>query len=154
MTRLCFALAIGITATGGALDGHAFDQNAMGFDLDKTVHHFRLFADGGSIEVTVKDAADLTNRAAIRSHLPHIAEMFAAGDFSMPHFIHAQDVPGSADMIALKDRIQYRYQELPSGGRVRVVTRDRTALAAIHRFLRFQITDHRTGDSLEITRTP
>jgi hypothetical protein len=50
-------------------------------------------------------------------------------------------------MTRLKDRITYQYEDTPLGGRVRIVTRDAAALAAVHAFLHFQIVDHRTGDS-------
>ena len=44
----------------------------------------------------------------------------------------------------------YRYRDTPGGGRVDIVTSDAEALEAIHAFLRFQITDHKTGDPLEV----
>lgn len=118
----------------------------MGFDQDKTTHHFRLFDNGGAIDVAVKDADDKTNRDAIRAHLPHIATLFAAGDFAIPGFVHAQDVPGTADLGRLKGDIKYAYVETPQGGRVDIVTTHPGALAAVHAFLRFQIADHKTGD--------
>ena len=123
----------------------------MGFDQDRTRHRFLLGPDGGTIEVTVRDAADGEDLAAIRRHLPHIASMFAAGDFSIPHFVHGEQVPGTPDLTRLRDRIRYRYEEIPGGGRVRISTADREARAAIHAFLRYQIQDHHTGDSLQVT---
>lgn len=80
--------------------------------------------------------------------------MFSEGDFSTPHFVHAQDVPGVDGMKRLKDRIAYAYDDIADGGRVRITTRHTRALLAVHAFLRFQIQDHKTGDSLEITRVP
>src|SRR4030095_11225701 len=68
-------------------------DEAMGFPHDKTTHHFRLYSDGGGIEVTVKDSKDCENVQAIRSHLTHIVTMFSNGDFSIPMFIHSQVVP-------------------------------------------------------------
>jgi hypothetical protein len=124
----------------------------MGFDQAATIHHFYLHEDGGSIQVTVKDPKDQANLEAIRTHLPHISKMFAAGDFSAPHFIHADNVPGTEGMTRLRDRIAYAYEDIPGGGRVRISTRHVRALSAVHEFLRYQITDHKTGDSLEITR--
>ena len=126
-------------------------EKAMGFDQNATIHHFYLYEDGGEIEVTVKDKNDAANIAAIRAHLPHISKMFAAGDFSMPHFIHAENVPGSDGMKRLRDRIGYAYADLPGGGRVRITTRHASALSAVHEFLKYQITDHKTGDALQIT---
>jgi hypothetical protein len=127
---------------------------AMGFDQERTAHHFRLYRDGGAVEVSVKDANDHHNLHAVRQHLQDIAELFKAGDFSKPALTHAQTVPGTSEMIRLKDRITYRYEQTDTGGRVRLITQDAGALAAIHTFLRFQIDDHQTGDSGTVERSP
>ena len=120
---------------------------AMGFDQERTVHHFLLYEDGGAIDVAVKEASDQANLQAVRQHLQDIAGLFKAGDFGKPALTHAQQVPGTVEMTRLKDRITYQYEETPAGGRVRIVTRDAAALAAVHAFLHFQIEDHHTGDS-------
>ncbi|MDP1569253.1 MAG: hypothetical protein Q8L86_04550 [Vicinamibacterales bacterium] len=139
---------------GAHQEMNARGAEAMGFDQEKTTHHFRLYPDGGAIEVVVRDAADAASLEAIRAHLPHIAHSFGEGDFALPHFIHATDVPGTVDLARLRSRVTYRYEAQDRGGRVRIVTADAEALAALHAFLRFQIQDHRTGDSLEVTRPP
>jgi hypothetical protein len=126
---------------------------AMGFDQERTVHHFLLYEDGGAIDVAVKEASDHANLHAVRQHLQQIAGLFKAGDFGKPALTHAQQVPGIADMTRLKDRITYQYEETSGGGRVRIVTRDAEALAAVHAFLHFQIEDHRTGDSGVVQRS-
>ena len=140
-----------LTAALVALQGaHATDQHGamvMGFDQDKTAHHFLLYEDGGTIAVGVKDPADTQNRDAIRSHLPHIAMMFGDGNFDAPMLVHnSTSVPGTKTMAANKDRIRYTYVETPTGGRVDIVTADKDALAAVHAFLKYQITEHKTGD--------
>jgi hypothetical protein len=129
-------------------------DHAMGFDQQKATHHFFLYETGGAIEITVKDPKDRDTLAAVRAHLPHVRAMFAAGDFSIPGFIHDRPVPGTEAMKQHTDGIVYAYEEIPGGGRVRITTRAAPALSAVHEFLRFQITDHRTGDPLGITRTP
>ena len=126
--------------------------HVMGFDQDATVHHFRLHADGGSIDIAARDRHDATNRDAIRSHLPHIASMFGDGNFEAPMLIHQTNVPGTDKMAALKNRIRFVYVETPVGGRLDVFTTDKEALAAVHEFMRFQITDHKTGDPLTVTK--
>jgi hypothetical protein len=126
-------------------------DDAMGFPHDKTTHHFRLYADGGAIEVVVNDSKDSGDLQAIRSHLAHIVVMFSNGDFSIPMFIHRQAPPGVPVMKEKRAAISYSFEELPSGGRVRIKTTDQEALKAVHDFLRFQIEDHHTGDSLDIT---
>jgi hypothetical protein len=119
---------------------------AMGFPHEQTTHHFRLLQDGGAIEVTVKDSKDNGNIQAIRSHLTRIVAMFSNGDFSIPMFVHSQVPPGVTEMKARRGDIAYTLEELPAGGRVRIVTKNRDALKAVHDFLNFQIKDHETGD--------
>jgi hypothetical protein len=135
-------------------DVDARGARAMGFDQARTVHHFRLYADGGAIEVAVKDPADRANLDAIRSHLPHIAQLFGEGRFDLPMIVHAQVVPGTPELARLKGAVTYRYVETPAGGRVDIVTRDADALAALHRFLAFQIADHATGDPTTVGARP
>jgi hypothetical protein len=125
-------------------------DEAMAFPHDKTTHHFRLYSAGGAIEVTVNDNKDSQNMQAIRSHLAHIVTMFSNGDFSTPVFVHDQVPPGVPVMKEKRAEISYSFEELPSGGRVRLKTTNPDALKAIHDFLRFQIEDHHTGDSVDI----
>jgi len=125
-------------------------DHAMGFDHDKTTHHFRLYPDGGAIEVSAKDPLDTSSRAQIRKHLGHIATSFAAGHFDMPMFIHDRIPPGVPDLQRLRDRIRYTVQDTAGGARVRITTADEQARRAIHDFLRFQIRDHQTGDTTEV----
>ena len=138
-----------------AQDHHAAVEKkgamVMGFDQKATAHHFSLFTDGGEIAVGVKDPSDTKNRDAIRSHLPHIATMFAEGNFDAPMLVHdSADVPGTKVMAARKSMIKYEYVETPGGGRVSIVTTDPKALAAVHAFMKFQISDHKTGDSTKV----
>jgi hypothetical protein len=133
-----------------AAEVKARGQEGMGFSQDRTQHHFRLLADGGAIEVAVPDSADAETREQVRHHLSAIASTFAAGDFQLPMFIHGQTPPGVRVMRSRKARIRYSYEDTESGGRVRISTKDRQALAAVHAFLRFQISDHRTGDPMTV----
>jgi hypothetical protein len=128
---------------------HRGDQ-VMGFSHEKTTHHFRLFSDGGAIEVTANDQRDEESRAQIRMHLAHIAGMFTAGNFKAPMLIHDQTPPGVPTLQRLREQVTYRYEDIPGGGRVRIATRNAEAVLAVHQFLRFQIVDHRTGDTTEI----
>jgi hypothetical protein len=127
-------------------------DHAMGFSHEKTTHHFRLFTDGGAVEVEANDPKDTESRDQIRGHLKHIAQMFAAGNFEIPMLIHDQVPPAVPVMKRLADRIKYDFQESPRGGRVRITTENREAITAVHDFLKFQIKDHQTDDSLEVTQ--
>lgn len=126
-------------------------DDAMGFSHDQSTHHFRLYSDGGAIEVIASDSKDSQNVQSIRSHLTHIVSMFSEGNFSIPMFIHDQVPPGAGVMKEKHARISYRLEELSGGGRVRIKTLDPQALKAVHEFLRFQIADHHTGDVPEIS---
>lgn len=152
MIRLtaAFVLAAGLALHAQVPSQHA--AMAMGFDQEKTTHHFLLYTDGGAIDVSVKDPADTTNLDAIRSHLPHITQMFAQGDFSTPMLVHQTNVPGTAAMAKAKSKIAYKYTETKAGGRVDITTTDPAALEAVHEFLTFQIKDHKTGDPLTVAK--
>jgi hypothetical protein len=115
---------------------------AMGFDQDKTTHHFRATPTGGSIEVDVNDAADAVSRNQIRTHLKEIAGAFAKGDFAKPFQTHAEVPPGVPAMQRLKGAIRYKYEETADGGAVRITTTDRDALKAVHDFLAYQGREH------------
>jgi hypothetical protein len=118
---------------------------AMGFDQDKTTHHFRVTPTGGSIDVGVKDAADGVSREQIRTHLKEIADAFAKGDFAKPFQTHAEVPPGVPAMQRLKSSIRYKYEETADGGAVRISTTDPEALKAVHEFLAYQGREHHGG---------
>ena len=68
--------------------------------------------------------------------------MFSSGEFSIPMSVHDQVPPGVSVMRDNRAGISYAFEELPTGGRVR--------MKANHDFLRFWIEDHHTGDTTDI----
>ena len=128
-------------------------DHVMGFDHMKTTHHFLLQESGGSIEVTANSSEDVESSKQIRMHLKHIAMMFADGNFNTPMLIHDQTPPGVPVMQELKGEINYDFEEIDRGAAVRITTKNPNALKAVHEFLRFQIKEHKTGDSLVIGKT-
>lgn len=125
-------------------------QQGMGFDQKTTSHHFVLLPDGGMVEVEANSAADKASIAQIRAHLQEIKGKFAKGDFHIPGFIHAQTPPGVPVMQQKKGSIRYSYSQIRRGAQLRISSKDPAAIAAIHDFLKFQITDHQTGDPLRV----
>lgn len=123
-------------------------EKGMGFSQTATTHHFLLTADGGAISVEANDPADSTNRENIQMHLHHIQQAFQSGDFDIPMFVHDTVPPGAVVLKQRAKRIRYSIEETANGGRVLIHTKDKKALEAIHAFLRFQITEHKTGDPL------
>jgi hypothetical protein len=159
--RACaFALVLAtalLAAVAGASGSDSIRARPPGAHPDKAgpgyaraTHHYRLLPDGGAIEVTAKQASDTLSRNAIRAHLNRVTQMFEAGDFSEPMLTGEHMAPGTADMQRLGGTIHYRFETVVGGGRVLIVTRNARALVAIHDFLRFQITEHKTGDPLEV----
>jgi hypothetical protein len=125
-------------------------DRGMGFAQDKIAHHFLLRKDGGAIQVTANSADDKTSKEEIQMHLHHIEHAFKSGDFNIPMFVHDQTPPGVGTMTKLKNQIHYRYEAAENGGRVVISSANADAVRAIHEFLKFQITEHKTGDPLEV----
>jgi hypothetical protein len=160
---LCALLVCSTAATAQAHNDHSSAQpdhskheemskrgdQGMGFAQDKITHHFLLRKDGGAIQVTANSTDDKTSREEIQMHLHHIAQAFKSGDFNIPMFVHDQTPPGVGVMMKFKDKIHYKYEAAANGGRVAISSANAEAVAAIHDFLKFQITEHKTGDALE-----
>jgi hypothetical protein len=122
----------------------------MGFSQTATTHHFLLNSNGGVIQVEANDSTDAANRNEIKMHLRHIAKAFQSGDFDIPMFVHDTVPPGVPEMKKMRNNIQYAFEETPNGGRVVISSTKKAALEAIHRFLRFQIEEHKTGDPMDV----
>lgn len=116
-------------------------RQTMGVEQTTSTHRFESLPDGGRI-VLVRNMDDSAGAATIRAHLREMRGAFAAGDFSMPMFIHMQTVPGASVMAARHALITYTESDLPNGGQLRIMTTDSAALAAIHKFLAFQRREH------------
>jgi hypothetical protein len=127
---------------------HRHDE-VTGVGHEASAHHFLLAKDGGSIRLEVMDPGQRAARELVREHLRAITRAFAAGDFSMPMRIHDQVPPGVQVMKERRALIRYAYADTEKGGRVRISTRDAAAREAVQSFLRFQISDHGTGDPTE-----
>ncbi|HEX6099824.1 MAG TPA: hypothetical protein VF432_26160 [Thermoanaerobaculia bacterium] len=141
-------------ADGSAEHGRHVDgrHDTFGMPHTKSTHSFRLFADGGAIELRANDKGDDATIAAIRGHLREIVQQFEKADFSTPAFVHGYRPDGVARMEQLRGDIAYRYQSVDAGGRIRITTRSAEALAAIHDFLRFQVTEHRTANTGKVEK--
>lgn len=153
MRRLLSIILLLAIAGFAAQHTHQDIQNrgnqGMGFDQDKTTHHFLLTKDGGIIQVQARSAGDKESVAEVRMHLNHIQHAFSAGDFDIPMFVHEQTPPGVPTMKKLKDQIRYSYEELEDGGRVVINSKNAEAVNAVHQFLKFQIREHKTGDPVD-----
>ena len=125
---------------------------AMGFDQEKTSHHFSLHTTGGAIEVVANDPIDAATVGQIRTHVKEIAAEFAAADFGKPFATHGEMPPGVRTMQERRRALSFHYEDTPAGARVRITTADATAIQAVHEFLRYQIRQHGTGDRLTVDK--
>lgn len=125
---------------------------AMGFDQDTTTHHFRLTKSGGAIEVSTTAAGDTAGRDQIRTHLEEIAGEFAKGNFEKPFMTHAEVPPGVETMKRLAGKIRYSFKQTARDGVVRMETDEAAARGAVYEFLRYQITEHATGDPVAVQK--
>jgi hypothetical protein len=117
---------------------------AMEVDQYTSTHVFEPLPDDGRIELQ-RDVADSAGRARILAHMGRIAAAFSVGDFRLPGFVHAREVPGTRVMSAERRKIGYSVESLPRGAALRLRTTDSAAVEAIHEFLAFQRMDHRAG---------
>lgn len=117
-------------------------RDVMGVDQYASRHVFEPRPDGGRIELQMQ-ADDSAGIRQILSHLNEVAGEFAQGVFTAPFLVHDQEVPGTRVMAAKRGAIRFAVRRLPRGGEIRISSRDRAAVEAIHEFLAFQRADHR-----------
>lgn len=124
-------------------------HDSFGMSHETTQHSFRLFADGGTIELRTLNE-DPKTAEAIQTHMREVTADFSRGDFEKPLFVHGVMPDGAERMKELGETISYSFEKLPDGGRIRITTKDADALTSVHEFLKFQIKDHGTKDSGKI----
>jgi hypothetical protein len=124
----------------------------MGFTQEKTTP-LLLLKDGGVIQVSKRPKDDV-GYDRIRMHLTHVAKMFSEGNFDTPMFIHDTPPPGVPTMKKLHTEVQYVYDQIETGGKIMIAATDPKALKAVHHFLRFQFSEHQTGDRNELRMMP
>lgn len=115
----------------------------MGVDQYLSKHVFEDLPDGGRIVLRRDDPADTAAVRAIRLHMRDIEAAFRRGDFSSPFRVHGREVPGTRAMTDLASVITYGVSDVAGGAALRIRSKDRKAVAAIHQFLAFQRSDHR-----------
>ena len=117
--------------------------HVMPFDLDKTTHVFSKTKQGGVQKVITKDSTDNEQITLIRQHLSKISKAFAQGDFSDPHRVHGDNMPGLTELeSAKKDQIKIEYKDLPDGSQIIYSTEHVHLVEAIHQWFDAQLNDH------------
>ena len=117
--------------------------DVVGADPSSLAHHFVSTASGGDV-ILDRKAGDTLTITQIRTHLDEIAKAFSTGDFSTPMMIHEKAADGADVMTRKASVIKYEVESTADGGTLHITTSDPEALAAIHRFIAFQVREHRT----------
>jgi len=121
---------------------HQMAHSVMPFDMEKTVHIFRMTESGGVQQVVAKDAGADDQIALIQEHLEEEAEKFQQGDYSDPEMLHGAGMPGLHELRAGASAIDVSYQALPMGAEITFETTDLHLVTAIHRWFGAQLSEH------------
>jgi hypothetical protein len=121
---------------------HNMSHGVMPFDMDKTVHIFRMSESGGIQRVVVKGPGDTVQVALVRKHLREEAARFQRGDYSDPATLHGVTMPGLAELQGGAKGIKVSYSDLPDGAAITFETADLHLLTAIHRWFGAQLSEH------------
>jgi hypothetical protein len=108
-----------------------------------TMHVFTKTADGGTMRIVAKDAADAQQISMVRAHLQYMRGRFEQGDYSGPAHIHGNAMPGLADLKAAKlGEVAVSYREMEGGAELQFRTADAKLLSALHEWFDAQLSDH------------
>jgi hypothetical protein len=121
---------------------HQMAHSVMPFDIDKTMHIFKMTESGGVQQVIAKDASANDQITFIQQHLKHEAERFQNGDYSDPAALHGADMPGLRDLRAGASAIKVSYMALSVGAEITFETNDLHLITAIHRWFGAQLSEH------------
>ena len=137
-------LLTGITAIAQTQQEHVHDMShgVMPFDMNRSIHVFKMTESGGIQRVIVKDRADAGQITLIRQHLREEAGRFQRGDYSDPADLHGATMPGLSELQHGAERVRVAYADLVDGGEITFRTLDLHLLTAIHRWFGAQLSEH------------
>lgn len=121
---------------------HRMAHSVMPFDMEKTLHIFKMTESGGVQQVIAQDAGAGDQIALIQEHLEREAERFQNGDYSDPATLHGADMPGLQDLRLGASDIEVSYRALPMGAEITFETTDLHLITAIHRWFGAQLSEH------------
>jgi len=121
-------------------------SKALGAGLDKVALHFYLVKNGGVIELASKDPNDTGTIEAIRKYLQSQKDLWEKGKDPVTE-VHAK-APESANLMRkLRNDITFYAAKTDTGAVLRMFSINEQARDAIQDYLKFEITEHKTGDS-------
>lgn len=122
-------------------------SRVLGVDVNKVAQHYYLVKNGGVIELSAKDANDTATIAAIRKYLDSQKDLFEKGKNDTDAEVHGKVPDGLAAIKKFRNEINFFTAKTDNGAVLRMFTVNDQARQAIHDYLKFQIAEHKTGDS-------
>ena len=123
-------------------------SKALGIDADKISQHYYLVKNGGVIEFTSKDPADSATISAVQKYLEAQKDLFEKGKNETGSEIHGKVPDGVLTLKKLRNDITFFAVKTDGGAALRMFSVNTQARQAIQDFLKFEITEHKTGDPL------
>jgi len=140
-------LAAAQAATSSESEMNARFSKVLGTDVDKVVQHYYLVKMGGVIELTAKDPNDTATITALRKYLEAQKALYEKGKNDSDAEVHGKIPDGLATMKKMRNDITFYSTETDSGAVLRMFSVNDQARQAVHDFMKFQISEHKTGDS-------
>lgn len=149
-------LALAALASAQAAPQDPFEEmnarfsRVLGVSVEKIVLHFYLVKNGGVIDLTAKDPKDAITVNAIQKYLQNQKELWEKGKESAVTDIHEKPPESAATMRKLRNDITFYAAKTDNGGDLRMFSINEQARVAIQDYMRFEITEHKTGDSVTL----
>jgi hypothetical protein len=144
------ALASSQSATPAAdpfQDMNARFSRLLGVSLDKIKLHYYIVKNGGVVDISAKDPNDSSTIAAIQKYLQNQKDLWEKGKESAVTAVHERPPESAATMRRLRNEITFYMAKTDTGGDLRMFSINDQARLAIQDYMRFEIAEHRTGDS-------
>ncbi len=122
-------------------------SRVLGVSVEKVVLHFYLVKNGGVIDLTAKDPKDSITVNAIQKYLQNQKELWEKGKESAVTHIHERPPEAAATMRKLRNDITFYTAKTDAGAVLRMFSINDQARGAIQDYLKFEIAEHKTGDS-------
>jgi hypothetical protein len=122
-------------------------SKAVGVPLDKFILHYYLVKNGGVVELAAKDPSDTSTIEAIQKYLQGQKELWEKGKETVVTDIHGKFPEPAATMKKLRNEITFYMAKTDAGGVLRMFSINDQARVAIQDYMKFEISEHKTGDS-------
>jgi hypothetical protein len=127
-------------------------SKVLGTDAEKIVQHYYLVKNGGVIEFTAKDPADNATISTVQKYLDAQKNLFEKGKADADTEIYGKVPDGLQALKKLRNEITFFAVNTDGGAALRMFSVNEQARQAIQDFLKFQISEHKTGDPLQVAQ--